>query len=316
MTNNNLLQVIELKKYFFKRKKAFKALDNISFSIEKGQTLGLVGESGCGKTTLAKTILRLLDKTAGEVLFDNKNIFSYSKDKLKNFRKNAQIIFQDPYSSLNPRMTVEEIISEPFKIHKTCPSSQHKTKVIELLKLVGLDQSIINRFPHEFSGGQRQRIGIARALSLNPKFIICDEPVSALDVSIQAQIINLLKDLQEKLNLTYLFISHDLAIVKYISNKVAVMYQGQIVESSKTEKLFSSPFHPYTKLLISSAPSFDPTNKKRENNLSIKNKINNPNGCPFSSRCINCFDKCLQIKPTLKKIDTNHFASCHLLDYL
>lgn len=312
-----LIQVKNLKKYFSYKNSYLKAVDDVSFTIYNQETLGLVGESGCGKSTIGKTLLCLQPPTSGEILFNNKPIASFSKEELKNFRRNVQMIFQDPYSSLNPRMTTEAIIKEPLLIHKAYLSKAEATKrVHELLELVGLDQAHANRFPHEFSGGQRQRIGIARALALNPLFMICDEPIAALDVSIQAQIVNLLKRLQKQMGLTYLFISHDLAMVRYLCTKVAVMYLGHLVESALSSDLYTHPLHPYTEALLSAVAIPDPLIEKKRNRIvlpgEIPSPLNPPKGCVFCTRCPKVMPKCSVEKPQLKEIRPNHFVSCHL----
>ncbi len=314
-----LLEVNNLKKYFYiSKNQVLKAVDDVSFSIEKGKTLGMVGESGCGKTTVGRTIIRLYDADGGKVIFKDKEIHSLNKREYKEFTKQIQMIFQDPYSSLNPRKTVEAIVGEGLDIHKLYASKEQRSKrIYELLEMVGLNKEHANRFPHEFSGGQRQRIGIARALSVNPEFIVCDEAISALDVSIQAQIINLLMDLQKELNLTYLFIAHDLSMVRYISDEVAVMYLGKIVEKTSSENLFLNPKHPYTKGLITAVPTPDPeSEKKRIHNIlagEVPSPINPPKGCRFFKRCSFRKDICNEIDPTLEDIGNNHLIACHMV---
>ena len=307
-----LLQVTYLKKHFPTEYGLLKAINGISFDIYPGETLGLVGESGCGKSTTGRCILRLEEPSSGEILFEGKNVLNHTKQELHAFRRQAQIIFQDPYASLNPRMTAENIIKEPLKIHGLATESI----VSELLELVGLDQSTKNRFPHEFSGGQRQRIGIARALALKPQFIVCDEPISALDVSIQAQIVNLLKNLQKEIGLTYLFIAHDLAMVKYISDRVAVMYLGNIVELASSDDLYNTPLHPYTQALLSAIPIPDPKIEKTRSRIILKGDQPSPlkimAGCPFASRCPAALPLCHHTPPEWKEIKPNHFTACHL----
>ncbi|MFI5359301.1 MAG: ABC transporter ATP-binding protein [Halanaerobiales bacterium] len=319
-----LLEVKNLKKYFpvkagiLRKTVAYvKAVDGVSFHINEGETLGLVGESGCGKSTTGHTILRLLEATGGEVIFDGKDILSLNKREMREARKDMQIIFQDPYASLNPRMTIGEIIAEPLIIHKLARNKEERReKVAWLMESVGLAADHMNRFPHEFSGGQRQRIGIARALAVNPRLIIADEPVSALDVSIQAQVINLLQDLQKKFSLTYLFIAHDLSVVKHISDRIGVMYLGKIVELADKDELFNNPLHPYTKALLSAIPIPDPEYKKERIILKgdVPNPVNPPQGCPFHPRCPMAKDICKQVAPELKDYGNGHFASCHLLE--
>ena len=320
MQNSNnkevLVEVRGLKKYFkVKHKKFVKAVDNVSFNIYKGETLGLVGESGCGKTTCGKTILGLYKATDGEVIFDGTNVHSLKlKDKI-DFTKRAQIIFQDPYSSLNPRMTVGDIIGEGIDIHKLYKNKEREEKIFELLYTVGLNKEHINRFPHEFSGGQRQRIGIARALAIEPDFIVCDEPISALDVSIQAQIVNLLMRLQREKNLTYLFIAHDLSMVKYISDRVGVMYLGNLVELTTSEKLYDNPLHPYTQALLSSIPIPDPEEEKNKERIlihgEIPSAIDPPLGCRFVTRCKFAKEVCKKDMPEFREVDKEHFVACH-----
>ncbi len=299
-----LYKIKKLKKHFG----PVKALDEVSLEIFQGETLGIVGESGSGKSTLGKTLLRLHEPNSGEILYRDQNLLNLD---LSEWRKKAQIIFQDPYSSLNPRMSVKEIIEEPFKIHKeTIPSS----KIKELLELVGLCPTFMHRYPHEFSGGQRQRIGIARALALNPEFIVCDEPISALDVSIQAQIINLLKKLQKELGLTYLFISHDLSLVKYLSNRVAVMYLGNILELASSEDLYKNPKHPYTQALLSAIPIPDPKKERARKKILLKGDISHipSQGCVFANRCPFAMEKCHKTKPELLQLTPTQTVACHL----
>lgn len=311
-----LISAKGIKKYFDVGEGMLKAVDGISFDIYPGETFGLVGESGCGKTTAGRTIVRLYDPTEGELIFNGKNIYELSSSEMQEVRRNFQIIFQDPYASLNPRMTVEDIVAEPLDIHKAYKSKkERRNRVIELLELVGLNEEHAMRFPHEFSGGQRQRVGIARALALNPKFIVCDEPISALDVSIQAQVVNLLKDLQEKLGLTYLFIAHDLSMVRYISDRVGVMYLGHMMEIAKSEELYISPIHPYTRALLSAIPIPDPDIQRGRERIMLEGDVPSPinpkEGCRFVDRCSYAIPKCREITPTLEEVKENHFVACH-----
>ena len=317
----NLLVVKNLKKYFpiksgfFKRTVGYvKAVDGISFKIVRGKTMGLVGESGCGKSTIGRTILRLQDKTEGEVFFNGVDIFKLSKDELRTTRPTIQIIFQDPYSSLSPRLPVGEIIAEAVREHNVVPKEELDDYITRIMHACGLQEYHKDRYPHEFSGGQRQRICIARALALNPDFILCDEPVSALDVSIQAQIINLLRDLQKEFGLTYLFISHDLSVVEHISDAVGVMYLGNMVEYAETEKIFANPMHPYTKALFSAIPVPDPDYKMNRIILegSIPSPANPPSGCKFHTRCKDCMEVCKYLQPDFIEIEPGHFCACHL----
>ena len=316
-----LLEVRHLKKYFpaakdfFGRPTAFvKAVDDVSFKIKAGTTLGIVGESGCGKTTLGRTILRLQPATAGEIYFDGLDINKLKTAEMNALRPQMQIIFQDPYSSLSPRMPVGEIIGEAVAQHKLVPKRERKEYVLDIMKKCGLPSHYFERYPHEFSGGQRQRICIATALALKPKFVVCDEPVSALDVSIQAQIINLLKDLQEKMNLTYIFISHDLSVVEHISNQVGVMYLGSLVEYANTDDIFEHPMHPYTEALFSAVPIPDPDAHSRRIILSgdIPSPINAPSGCKFHTRCNHCMDICKEVAPKFRDYGNGHMVACHL----
>lgn len=309
-----LVQVRNLVKYFPVENSddVVRAVDDVSFDILKGETLGLVGESGCGKSTVGRCMLRLHEPTSGEVLFENEDIIKLNYKHLQKLRREMQIIFQDPYASLNPRLSVQSIISEPLKIHGIGDKNSQKEKVAELLSKVGLDPRYMTRYPHEFSGGQRQRIGIARALALNPKLIIADEPVSALDVSVQAQVVNLLQDLQQEFGLTYLFISHGLAVVEHISNRVAVMYLGKIVEIAESKTLYKNPLHPYTQALLSAIPIPDPKLKRERIVLKgdVPTPINPPSGCRFRTRCPIAIDECASIEPELKEIEPNHYSAC------
>ncbi len=322
LENEVLLKVRKLKKYFPVRGGVFskiigyvQAVDGINIDIKRGETLGLVGESGCGKTTTGRTILRLLEPTAGEVTFEGINIYKLDREKLRKARRDIQIIFQDPFGSLNPRMTVGDIVGESLIIHRIAKNHKEKEeRVKKLLETVGLNAGHIRRYPHEFSGGQRQRIGIARALALNPKLVICDEPVSALDVSIQAQVINLLEELQEKFKLTYLFIAHDLSVVKHISDRVAVMYLGKIVELASTLDLYDNPQHPYTEALLSAVPIPDPTLKRQRIVLEgdVPSPFKPPAGCRFHPRCKYSIPICSQEEPELIDIGNEHYVACHL----
>lgn len=315
-----LVTVKDLKKYFpvrggfFSRIKAYaKAVDGVSFGIYPGETLGLVGESGCGKTTTGRSILRLIEPTAGEVWFEGKNILQLDRRELRQMRRQMQIIFQDPYGSLNARMTVGDIIGEAFTIHGIARGKERDEMVAELLKTVGLTPSHARRYPHEFSGGQRQRIGIARALALKPKLIVCDEPVSALDVSIQSQVLNLLEDLQRQFGLTYLFIAHNLSVVQHISNRVGVMYLGRLVELAKKDDLYDSPRHPYTQALLSAIPVPDPDVRKERIVLEgdVPSPLNPPSGCNFHTRCRKCTDQCKRERPAWREVAPGHFVACH-----
>lgn len=319
----NILEVSHLKKYFPIKGGFFggvtgnvKAVDDVSFNIKRGTTMGLVGESGCGKSTTGRTILRLLEKTDGTILFNGEDINQYDKKKLRELRTKMQIIFQDPYSSLSPRLPIGEIIGEAVREHNLVPKEEFDDYITKIMLDCGLQEYHKDRYPHEFSGGQRQRICIARALALNPEFIVCDEPVSALDVSIQAQIINLLRELQEKRNLTYLFISHDLSVVEHISDTVGVMYLGGMVETGKTEDIFGEPLHPYTKALFSAIPMPDPDLKKERIILTgdIPSPANPPAGCKFHTRCSECMEICKQEAPEAKDMGNGHMVRCHLYD--
>ncbi|OJH17050.1 oligopeptide ABC transporter ATP-binding protein OppF [Bacillus obstructivus] len=309
-----LIEIKNLKKYFNIGGQPLKAVDDLNLDIYPGETVGLVGESGCGKSTAGRTIIRLYEATEGKVLYNGKNIYDNNSNEMAKIRKDIQLIFQDPYASLNPRMTVEEIIGEPLTIHGELTGKRKRERILELLKLVGLNPEHINRFPHEFSGGQRQRIGIARALALNPKFIVCDEPISALDVSIQAQVVNLLKDLQKSMGLTYLFIAHDLSMVKYISDRILVMYLGNMMELCESEELYEEPLHPYTQALLSAVPIPNPKLKRERIVLQgdVPSPINPPSGCVFRTRCRHAMDICAQKKPDWKEAKPGHFVSCHL----
>jgi len=314
------IQVNNLSKFFsVGNGRVLKAVNDISFTIKKGETLGLVGESGCGKSTAGRTITRLYEPSTGSVMIDGVNITSLSRRRLKDYRRKMQMIFQDPYASLNPRLTVEDIVGEALDIHKLVSNKlERRRKVVELLELVGLNEEHLTRHPHEFSGGQRQRIGITRALAVQPEFIVCDEPISALDVSIQAQIVNILIDLQKKFGLTYLFVAHDLSIVKYMSDRVAVMYLGKIVEYAKSEDLYSNPQHPYTKALLSSIPIPDPELEENKNRIvltgDLPSPINTPSGCAFRTRCPYAMEKCKLEVPVTKEVKQEHFVACHLTD--
>jgi len=311
-----LISARNIKKYFQVGEGVLKAVDGLNFHIYEGETLGLVGESGCGKSTAGRTIMRLYEPTDGELIFNGENIYNLPRKKMQEVRKNFQMIFQDPYACLNPRMTVEDIIGEPLDIHKTYKSEkQRRERIVELLELVGLGEEHAMRFPHEFSGGQRQRIGIARALALNPKFIICDEPISALDVSIQAQVVNLLKELQKQFGLTYLFIAHDLSMVRYISDRVGVMYLGHMMEIAESEELYLNPIHPYTKALLSAIPVPDPEIQRGRKRIMLEgdvpSPIEPPEGCRFVDRCAYAIDRCRQITPKLEEIKEKRFVACH-----
>ena len=314
-----LLQVRHLKQYFpistgFLKTTMLKAVDDVSFDIQRGETLGLVGESGCGKTTVGRTLLQLYKPTGGEVWFDGKRIGD--KASLQEFRRRAQMVFQDPYSSLNPRLTVADIVAEPIDVHHLCPDRQaREERIRELMALVGLNTEHATRYAHEFSGGQRQRIGIARALASNPEFIVCDEPVSALDVSIQAQVINMLEDLQKQLGLTYLFIAHDISVVKHISNRIAVMYLGHMMELAEANELTRSPLHPYTVSLMSAVPIPDPQLSRRQKRIVLEGDVPSPlhvpSGCPFRTRCSRAGAECAETCPALREVGPGHFVACH-----
>ena len=320
--NKTLVEVKNLKEYFnintgLFRTKPLKAVDDVSFAIRKGETLGLVGESGCGKTTVGRTLLHLYKPTAGEIWFDGKQI--KTKKDILEYRQKSAMVFQDPYSSLNPRMTVSDIIAEPLDVHKMCANKKERQeRILDLMAKVGLNSEHANRYAHEFSGGQRQRIGIARALSMNPEFVVCDEPVSALDVSIQAQVINMFDELQDQMGLTYLFIAHDLLVVRHISDRIAVMYLGKMVELADAREIYDHPLHPYTKSLMSSVPLPDPK-KARENQRivlhgDIPSPLNAPSGCPFRTRCPYATDACAESMPEFREVASGHFVACHHVD--
>ncbi len=320
-TKKPLLKVRNLKKYFPIKKGVLsrvvgnvKAVDDISFDVYENETLGLVGESGCGKTTAGRTLLRLLEPSGGTVEFDGKEVFSLEREEMREMRREMQIIFQDPFSSLNPRMTVESIIGEAIAFHGIATGDARRKMVEDLLVRVGLQPSYISRYPHEFSGGQRQRIGIARALALNPSFIVCDEAVSALDVSVQAQVINLLQDLQDEFKLSYLFIAHDLSVVRHISDRIAVMYLGKIMEMTTSDELFEAALHPYTQSLLSAIPRADPKRKHKRVILEgdVPSPINPPSGCGFHTRCPTCYEPCKTIEPKTIEVHEGHFVKCHL----
>lgn len=313
-----ILRVEHLKKYFTTPKGTLHAVDDVNFSIRTGETLGVVGESGCGKSTMGRAILRLHEPTSGKVYFEGKDILGYNKKQLKDLRKDMQIIFQDPFASLNPRMTVSEAIIEPLLvqgIYKANERAAITQQVEKIMNLVGLAKRLVNTYPHELDGGRRQRIGIARALAVNPKFIVCDEPVSALDVSIQAQILNLMQDLQEELNLTYMFITHDLSVVRHFSNNIVVMYLGQMVESAPAKALFKNPMHPYTKALLSAIPVPDPDFKMERIPLNgeLTSPINPEPGCRFAKRCPYATEGCTSNEMTLKEMEPGHFVSCRMV---
>ena len=320
--NKNLIEVKNLKEYFnistgVFTSKPLKAVDDVSFAIRKGETLGLVGESGCGKTTVGRTLLHLYKPTAGEIWFDGKQI--KTKKDILEYRQKSAMVFQDPYSSLNPRMTVSDIIAEPLDVHKMYKNkAERQERILDLMAKVGLNSEHANRYAHEFSGGQRQRIGIARSLSMNPEFLVCDEPVSALDVSIQAQVINMFDELQDQMGLTYLFIAHDLLVVRHISDRIAVMYLGKMVELADAKEIYDRPLHPYTKSLMSAVPLPDPK-KARENQRivltgDIPSPLNAPSGCPFRTRCPHATAECAEAMPEFKEVATGHFVACHHVD--
>jgi oligopeptide transport system ATP-binding protein len=319
-----ILRVENLKKYFPIRRGVFqrhvgdvKAVDGVSFDVYRGETLGLVGESGCGKTTTGRTIIRLYEPTDGHVHFEGADLAAVRGGPLRQMRRKMQMIFQDPYASLSPRMSVLGIVGEPMEVHRVASGKERKDRVAELLELVGLDPAFMNRYPHEFSGGQRQRIGLARSLALNPDLIICDEPISALDVSIQAQVVNLLEDLQAKLGLTYIFIAHDLSMVRHISNRVAVMYLGKIVELTDRDTLYSNPLHPYTQALLSAVPVPDPFIEEKRQRIILEGDLpspaNPPQGCNFNTRCPVAIDTCFEVEPEFIVVAPGHSCACHLV---
>ncbi|AQR94053.1 ABC transporter ATP-binding protein [Clostridium saccharoperbutylacetonicum] len=321
MTNDILIKVKDLKKYFpvkngIIKNTVIKAVDGVSFDIKRGETFGLVGESGCGKSTLGRTITRLYDVTDGDIFFDGTNIAKLNKKQMREYYKKMQIIFQDPYSSLNPYMNVKELIDEPIALHTSLGKAERAEKIEKLLEMVGLKKNDMEKFPHEFSGGQCQRIGIARAVSTNPDFVLCDEPISALDVSIQAQVVNMLEDLQKEMGLTYLFVAHDLSMVRHISDRIGVMYLGSIVEIGISNDLYKKPLHPYTKGLLSSIPIADPIKAKESTRDVIEgdipSPINIPLGCRFHTRCPYAKPICAEVPPIAKEVENGHFVTCHL----
>ena len=316
------LKVTDLKMYFpvksgiFSKARSLKAVDGVSFSIAQGETMGLVGESGCGKTTVGRTILKLYEATGGSIVYKGTDITGFDDQEMRPYRRKMQMIFQDPYTSLDPRMNVEAIISEPIRALKLCSEGDRRDRVRELIQMVGLKADHLNRYPHEFSGGQRQRIGIARALAAEPEFIVCDEPISALDVSIQAQVINILEELQHKFGFTYLFVSHDLSMVRHISHQVGVMYLGNLIEYAQVDELYDNMLHPYTKSLISAVPVADPNQARQNKRIvlqgDVPSPIDPPPGCPFRARCAYAKEICGREKPELKKINDDHMVACHL----
>lgn len=325
--SDKLVQIEHLCQYFpaggyGKKKKYIQAVDDVSFTIDRGETLGLVGESGCGKTTTGRTLLRLYEPTAGKFIYDNEVIFDVENKVFVNmlpYRKKMQIVFQDPYASLDPRMTIGDIVGEAIDVHKMAANKQERYEIIiEMLRRVGLNSEHANRYPHEFSGGQRQRVGIARALAVKPEFIVCDEPISALDVSIQAQVINMFEDLQAEMGLTYLFIAHDLSVVKHISNRIGVMYLGKMVELADSYELTTHPLHPYTKSLISAIPIADPKAAKASNRIvlegDVPSPLNPPSGCRFRTRCPYADERCAAEVPEWRELEKGHFAACHHID--
>ena len=306
-----------VKSGIFSKARSLKAVDGVSFSIAQGETMGLVGESGCGKTTVGRTILKLYEATGGSITYKGTDITGFDDQEMRPYRRKMQMIFQDPYTSLDPRMNVEAIISEPIRALKLCSEGDRRDRVRELIQMVGLKADHLNRYPHECSGGQRQRIGIARALAAEPEFIVCDEPISALDVSIQAQVVNMLEDLQAELGLTYLFIAHDLSMVRHISRKVGVMYLGSLVEFAETEELYTHTLHPYTQALMSAVPELDPAISKNKKVQMLKgdipSPINTPPGCKFASRCPHATARCAEERPEFREVSPGHFAACHLI---
>ena len=315
LSDSPILEVEGLKKYFKTPKGMLHAVDNVTFSVRPGKTLGVVGESGCGKSTTGRAILRLIEPTAGSVRFEGQDILALNKEEMRRMRQKMQIIFQDPYSSLNPRMTISDIIEEPLKLHKLCGSrKEREDRVDRMMETVGIASRLVNSYPHELDGGRRQRVGIARALILNPSFVVCDEPVSALDVSIQAQILNLMQDLQEKYHLTYMFITHNLSVVNHLADDIAVMYLGQIVEKAPAVELFEHPQHPYTKALLSAIPI--PNIRKKQEAQPIKGEISSPveppDECRFAARCPYASERCRQAAPQLRDLGNEHFAACCL----
>jgi len=323
-SNDVILHVEGLKKYFPIRRGVFqthvgdvKAVDGVSFDVFAGETLGLVGESGCGKTTTGRTIIQIYEPTAGKVVFKGEDLTALKSNDMRDMRRNIQMIFQDPYASLNPRMSVLRIVGEPLEVFRLANKAERKERVADLLKMVGLNPDFMTRYPHEFSGGQRQRIGLARALALNPELIICDEPISALDVSIQAQVVNLLEDLQSQLGLTYVFIAHDLSMVRHISNRVAVMYLGKIVELTDRDTLYTNPLHPYTEALLSAIPVPDPTIEEQRQRILLEGDLPSPahppKGCNFCTRCTRKIDICDETEPEMVEVEPGHFCACHLV---
>ncbi|HYE82209.1 MAG TPA: oligopeptide/dipeptide ABC transporter ATP-binding protein [Clostridia bacterium] len=316
INGETILEVKNLKKYFSQGKNTVKAVDGVSFSIRKGEILGLVGESGCGKSTTGRTIINLYTANGGEVIFKGRNVQNLAGDERKKFNREIQMIFQDPYSSLNPRMTVMDIIAHGIDIHGLARGKERQERVFNLLETVGLNKEHANRFPHEFSGGQRQRIGIARALAVEPEFIIADEPISALDVSIQAQVVNLMKELQKNHDITYLFIAHDLSMVKHISDRVGVMYLGNMMEIAPSSDFYKNPLHPYSKALLSAIPISDPkvelTRKRIILEGDVPSPMNPPTGCAFHTRCPAAIPQCREVRPSLKEIEKDHMVACHL----